>query len=102
VVSSSICFLIVESSLGELGYSGMVVSLFTTRGKEDMTYPWRCVAQMFRNVLGYLSLLAHSCVHHILYCVFVCFSTFMLQVSLDCPFFIAPSVFANVYLEVMH
>jgi hypothetical protein len=48
-----------------------------------------------------LCLLAHSCVQHILYCVFVCFSSSMLQVSLDCPFLVAPSVFSNVYLEVM-
>jgi hypothetical protein len=51
--------------------------------------------------LGYLCLLAHGCFQHILYCVFVCFSSSMLQVSLDCPFLIAPSVFSNVYLEVM-
>jgi hypothetical protein len=51
--------------------------------------------------LGNLCLLAHNCVQHILYCVFVCFSSFMLQVSLDCPFLIALSVFSNVYLEVM-
>jgi hypothetical protein len=51
--------------------------------------------------LGYLCLLAHSCVKHILYCVFVCFSSSMLQVSLDCPFLVALSVFSNVYLEVM-
>jgi hypothetical protein len=51
--------------------------------------------------LGYLCLLSLGCVQHILYCVFVCFSSSMLQVSLDCPFLIAPSVFSNVYLEVM-
>jgi hypothetical protein len=36
-----------------------------------------------------LCLLAHSCVQHILYCVFVCFSSSMLQVSLECPFLVA-------------
>ena len=51
--------------------------------------------------LGYFCLLVHSCVQHILDCVFVCFSSSMLQVSLDCPFLIAPSVLSNVYLEVM-
>jgi hypothetical protein len=121
----------------ELGYSGMVVNFFTTRGKEDMTCPWRCVTQIFRYLSqliryselavpvmnfvdrgllltrkllnqGFLVvrfqsslLLAHSCVQHILYCVFVCFSSSMLQVSLLCPVLISSSVFSNVYLEVM-
>jgi hypothetical protein len=44
------CFnAIAGGDLGELGYSGMVVSFFTTRGKKDRTYPWRCVTQIFRN-----------------------------------------------------
>ena len=45
-----------------------------------------------------LCLFAHSGVQHILCCVFLCIVYHMLPVSLDCPFFIAPSVFSNVYL----
>ena len=59
------------------------------------------IPQRLTKDLGYLCLLVHGCVQHILHCVFVCFSSSMLQVSLDCPFLIAPSVFSNVYLEVM-
>jgi len=33
----------------------------------------------------------------IICCVYVLFSFVLLQVSLDCPFLIAPSVFSNVY-----
>ena len=51
--------------------------------------------------LGYLCMLAHSGVQHILCCVFF-FSLrivyHMLPVSLNCPFLIAPSVLSNVYL----
>jgi hypothetical protein len=39
----------------------------------------------------------HSVFQHILCCVFVLF-IFVLPVSLDCPFLIAPLVFSNVYL----
>jgi hypothetical protein len=35
--------------MGELGYSEMVIDLFTTIGKKDMTYPWTYVTQLFRN-----------------------------------------------------
>jgi len=54
--------------------------------------------------LRYLGLFAYSDVHRILCCVFVLFVFIlclvypMLLVSLDCLFFIAPSVFSNVYL----
>ena len=48
--------------------------------------------------LLYLCLLAHSGVQHILCCVFLRLVCPMLQVSLDCPFLIAPSVLSNVYL----
>ena len=51
--------------------------------------------------LRYLCLLAHNGVQHILCCVFVLFFFVlcypMLQVFLDCPFLIIPSVFSNVY-----
>ena len=47
--------------------------------------------------LPYLYLFAYSGVQHILRCVFVSFFFILLQVSLDCPFLIAPSVFYNVY-----
>jgi hypothetical protein len=40
--------------------------------------------------LFYLCLLAHSGVQQILCCVFVLFSSSMLPVSLDCPFFDCP------------
>jgi hypothetical protein len=40
--------------------------------------------------LPYLCLFAHSGVQHILCCVFVSFFFILLQVSLDCPFLIAP------------
>jgi len=50
----------------------------------------------------YLCLFSHSGVQHILCCVFDLFFLRllypMLPVSLHCPFFIAPSVFSNVYL----
>jgi hypothetical protein len=49
--------------------------------------------------LRYLCLYAHSGVQDILcFCfVFLRLVYLMLPVSLDCPFFIAPSVFSNVY-----
>ena len=45
-------------------------------------------------------LLTHSCVQHTLCFCFACLSLvyLMLPVSLDCPYFIAPSVFSNVYV----
>jgi len=53
--------------------------------------------------LHYLCLLPHSGIRHILCCVFALFFFRlvypMLPVSLDCPFWIAPSVFYNVYLS---
>ena len=51
---------------------------------------------------------AHSGVQHILCCVFclflfvLCFVYPMLLVSLDYPFFIAPSVFSGVYLTAVN
>jgi len=52
--------------------------------------------------LRYLYLFAHSGAQHILCCVFVLFCVpYMLPVSLDCPFLIAPSVFSNVYLHLV-
>jgi hypothetical protein len=52
--------------------------------------------------LCYLCLFAYSVVQQTLCCVYVlCFLRLvypMLPVSLDFPFFIAPSVFSNVYL----
>ena len=47
----------------------------------------------------------HSGVQHILCCVFVLFLRLvypMLPVSLYCPFLIAPSVFSNVYKNLLH
>ena len=52
--------------------------------------------------LGYLCLFTHSGVQHTLYCVFVFLRLVypMFPVSLDWPFFfIAPSIFSNVYLH---
>jgi hypothetical protein len=55
--------------------------------------------------LQYLCLFAYSGVLHILCCVFVLFVFVlylvyhMLPVSLVDPFFIAPSVFSNVYFQ---
>jgi hypothetical protein len=49
-------------------------------------------------ILRYLCLFAHSDVQHILYCVFLRLVYPRLPVSLDCPFFIALSVYSNVYL----
>ena len=43
-----------------------------------------------------LCLFAHSGIQHILCCVFLRLVYPVLPVSLDCPFFIAPSVFSNV------
>ena len=48
--------------------------------------------------LRYLCLLEHSGVQQIVCCVFLHLVYSMLQVSLDCPFLIGPSVFSNVYL----
>jgi hypothetical protein len=50
--------------------------------------------------LRYLCLLAYSDVQHILCCVFLRIVYPMLPVSLDCPFFIAPSVFTRTYIHV--
>ena len=50
--------------------------------------------------LCYLCLFAYSVVQHILCCGFLHPVYPMLPVSLDCPFFIAHSVFSNVYYEV--
>ena len=50
-----------------------------------------------------LCLFAYSGVQHIMYCVFALFCLCsLLPVSLDCPFFIAPSVFSNVYLLTIY
>ena len=67
-----------------------------------------------KSYLRYLCLVVYSGVQHILYCVFALFFVVLctlccqflwivhfwlpLRYSLDCPFFIAPSVFFNVYL----
>jgi hypothetical protein len=48
--------------------------------------------------LRYLCLLANSGGQHIFCCGFVSF-VFVLSVSLDYPYSIAPSVFSNVYLQ---
>jgi hypothetical protein len=53
-----------------------------------------------------MCLFAHSGVQHILCCVF-CFGFLrlvcpMLSVSLDCPFFLVTSVFANVYYFILN
>ena len=52
--------------------------------------------------LRYMCLLAYIVVQHILCCnfwfVFLRLVFLLLPVSLDYPFFIAPSVFSNVYL----
>ena len=52
--------------------------------------------------LRYLCLLAHSCVQHILCCVFVCLRIVysMFPVSLDCQFWIAPLVI--LYVKCHH
>jgi hypothetical protein len=50
--------------------------------------------------LCYLCLFAYSGVQQISCCVFLCYAHPMLPVSLDCPLFIVPSVFSNVYLPV--
>ena len=53
--------------------------------------------------LRYLCLLVDSGVQHLLSCVFcfVCLRLvyLMLPVSLDCPGWIAPSLFSNVYIK---
>ena len=56
--------------------------------------------------LTYVCVFAQSGVQHILCCVFLylfvlCFVYPMLPVSLDYPLFIAPSVFSDVYLNVL-
>jgi hypothetical protein len=50
--------------------------------------------------LHYLCLFVYSGIQYILCCAFVLFFFvyYMLQVSLDCSFLIAPSVFSNIYL----
>jgi hypothetical protein len=60
-----------------------------------------------RAYLRYVCLFAQSGVQHIMCCVFImcvfvlCLVYSMLPSSLDCPFFITPSVFSNVYLRCM-
>ena len=49
--------------------------------------------------LRYLYLFTYGGVQHILCCVFLHLVYPMLPVSLICPFFIAPSVLSNIYLE---
>ena len=55
----------------------------------------------FTSYLRYLCLFSWCPTHIVLCCVFVLFFFFLLPVSLDCPFLIAPSVFSscNVYLS---
>jgi hypothetical protein len=54
--------------------------------------------------LRYLCLLVHSCVQHILCCVFVCLCLVysMFPVSLDCLFWIAPLVILYVKCHHTH
>jgi len=57
---------------------------------------------LFTKCTLFVFVLAHSCDHHILCCVF-CFVFHglvytMLPVYLDCPFLITLSVFSNVYI----
>jgi hypothetical protein len=49
--------------------------------------------------LRYLCLFAYSGVLHILRCIFLRPVYPMLPFSLDCPFFITPSVFSNMYVS---
>ena len=52
--------------------------------------------------LCYLCLFLYSDISHtfcFLFLFFFVLSTLMLEVSLDCPFLIAPSIFSNVYLK---
>ena len=49
--------------------------------------------------LRYLCLFTYSGVQHILCCVLHRIVSPMLPVSLDCPVFIALSVFSNVYFQ---
>ena len=52
--------------------------------------------------LRYLCLFAYGGVQRILCCVVFLFCFFfVLPVSLDCPFLLAPLVFFNVYLKTM-
>ena len=51
--------------------------------------------------LLYVCLFVHSGVKHILCCVFLRLMYPMLPVSLDCPFWIAPSVFIPRYLVLI-
>ena len=46
-----------------------------------------------------LCLFTYSGVQHILHWILFCFFFFMLPVSPDCPFLIAPLVFSNVYFR---
>ena len=48
-----------------------------------------------------LCLLAHSDVQQTLCCGFLRIVCPMLPVSLDCPFWIVPSIFSNVYLVIL-
>ena len=49
-----------------------------------------------------LFLFVYSGIQHILCCVFLRIVYAILPVSLDCPFFIDPSVFSNVYYAIFH
>jgi len=51
----------------------------------------------FMSYLRYVCFVEHGGVQHILSCVFLCLVYPMLPGSLNGPYFIAPSVFANVY-----
>ena len=58
---------------------------------------------VFTSYLLYLCLIVYIGLRHVLYWVFILFvfilcNLYMLPVSLDCPFLIAPSVLSNVYL----
>jgi len=49
--------------------------------------------------LRFICLFGYSGVQYILYCVFLRLVYHMSPVSLDCPFFIVPSIFSNIYLR---
>jgi hypothetical protein len=86
----------------------MLTMLFYYGPRCDVRYNF-CINTMFgssltqlyvgglMSYLRYLYLLAHSGVVFLL-----CFSSSMLPVSLDCPILISPSVFANVYSELVY
>ena len=58
----------------------------------------------FKNKFGCSCLICYGGVQHIMCCGFVFYRLVysVLRVSLDCPFLIAPSVFSNVYLQIMN